>query len=236
MLCNLDLQPSLADDPGWDGEFDSHRTPTKRMRASVRPCPPDTTDAFDDTFTLHRARLREGNDSRFERGVPTNGKTSSQNYDDDLVKIIDGEHKSLLTLGKINEAMEEDDHQGHIFKHRLQLADPNLTETQRAGLMEHLADHVKKQRKKLKAVTEALDDKARPDISRHHGYRSGVGMLSHAKPAHTYDVIPQDPQVDLERKRTAGNMSMEAGRATHEARMRKFDKAVSRAYGTRRGL
>jgi hypothetical protein len=221
------------EEPGATFEADSFGgrhpvTRQARVRESARPCPPDTTSSFDDTFTLHRARLREGlhGDSRFERGVPTNDKTSSKNYPDNKVRIIDGEHKTLMTVGKINEAMEDDPHPDHILQHRLELSNPNLSEVQRGALLEHIADHSKKYRKKLKAVAEATGKT----------FKQGFGMLSRALPATQYDVIPQDSKVDLERKRTAGNMSMESGSGgSFDGKMRRFEAATQRAYG-RRGL
>jgi len=240
MLTTPDLRPSSADDSGWDGEIDSFGgrhpvTKAVKLKESAKAVPPDTTVAFDDTFRelpeMRRHRLKEADGWKFTRGVPTDDTSSTTNYSPDLIKIIDGEHKSLLSLGRINEAMEEDDHRGHIMRHRLQLADPHLSETARAALMEHIADHSKKFRKRLRAV-DAARKGGRPDIHRTKGYMHGVGELSKALPATTYDVIPQDTHVDTERKRTAGNMAM-------EAKMQKFDDAVSRAYGgrrTRRGL
>lgn len=238
-----DLTPSLADDIGPTFEIDSFggRHPvTKRakVRESIRPIPEETDDVFNDTFRLREAQFPghfsdrgSNNNPRFERGVPTNGKTSTDNYGRGKTQIIDGEHKTLLALGKISEAMEDDDHPGHILEHRMLLANPNLSETQRAGLLEHIADHTKKQRKKIKAVTEALDNQKRRDVLPGAAYRPGVGAISHPKSATTYDAIPQDTDVDLERKRTAGNMAM-------ESRMKRFDNAVKTAYGrsSRRGL
>lgn len=230
------------DEPGASFEVDSFggRNPVtkqaKRLRESVRPAPLETIVLFDDTYKVYQANLsdgnigrrlnrhlREGNDPRFERGVPTNGATSATNYPKDNVKIIDGEHKTLLSLGKINEAMDDDDHTEHILAHRLELSDPNLSETRRNALLEHIADHSKKNRKRMKAVAEAKEGK----------FKKGLGVMSRPKPATQYDVIPQDAEVDLERKRTAGNIAM-------EARMARFDRATSRAYGggraSRRGL
>jgi hypothetical protein len=114
--------------------------------------------------------------------------------------------------------MEDDVHPEHLLAHRIKLADPNLSETQRNALMEHIIDHTRKNRKKLKAV----------QASKEAGkYKKGLGNLSRALPATQYDVIPQDSDVDTERKRTAGNMAM-------EARMRRFDRATQIAG--RRGL
>jgi hypothetical protein len=232
---NFDLRPSLDDSPGVSF------APAKKVRAretGARKAPPDTTSSFDDTFreipSTRQRRLRESQPWQFQRGVPTNDKTSAQNYNDDE-KLIDGEHKTLLALGKINEAVEGDDHDGHIYKHRLQLSDPKLSETQRMGLMEHISNHIKMKGKKLKAIQKEAKGQgkdSRPDISRNKGYGHGVGMLSRALPANTYDVIPQDQQVDVERKRTAGNQSMES----REARIKQFGRAVKRSYGTRRSL
>lgn len=233
-LCDLDLTPSMADDDGPNFVTQSFLG-AKRRPSKVIPIPEITDDVFDDTFRLREANVLPAsqNNEQFARGVPTNGETSTDNYSKDNVKIIDGEHKTLLTLGKINEAFEDDDHKGHILKHRMLLASGDLSETQRGALLEHLADHSKKYGKKLKAVTEALNQKNRKDILPGSGYRPGVGMLSRPKKALTYDAIPQDTDVDLERKRTAGNMAM-------ETRVKRFDNAVKQAYGgrsrARRGL
>lgn len=225
---NFGLEPSLAEDPGVSFEMDSYggRTPVSKQNklretVVVIHADPDTQSTFDDTFrdipSVRQQRLKESQPGSFARGVPTNDKSSSQNYNQDRVKIIDGEHKTLLSLGKISEAYEADEHDAHIREHRLMLADENLSETQRGALLEHISDHYKKHGKKLKAVNEAK--KARNDIHQSHGYRAGVGQSSHALAAPTDDVIPQDSQVDKERKRTAGNMAM-------ESRMHRFDRAV----------
>jgi len=223
-----DLRPGLETEPGASFEADSFGgrhpvTKRVRMRESVRPAAPDTTSSFDDTFLerpkVRRSRLQEANNWKFERGVPTNDETSTENYPKQMNTIIDGEHKTLMSIGRITEAMEEDDHRSHILEHRALLANPNLSETQRAALIQHISDHSKKHRKKLKAVAEAANAKSRPDLSPTPGYMKGFGRKSVAKPATTYDVIPQDSGVDDERKRTAGNMAM-------ESRMKKFDRAL----------
>lgn len=209
---------------------------SKKSRAII-PIPEITDDVFDDTHRLREAQFlsksrvpKSQDNPNFQRGVPTNGATSSDNYDKDYTKIIDGEHKTLLSLGKISEALEEDEHPRHILAHRLLLSDPNLSETQRAGMLEHIADHVKKNRKKLKAVNEALSNQNRRDVNPTGGFRAGVGTISRPRKALTDDVIPQDADVDLERKRTAGNMAM-------ESKLRKFDSAVRRSFGgSRRSL
>lgn len=246
MLCELDLRPSLADDPGVSFEQDSFGgrhpvTKLARVRASARKAPPDTTSPFDDTFqetpVNRQKRLREcmreatmspSGTGNFSRGVPTNDKTSSKNYDSN--KIIDGEHKTLTILGKINEAMEDDDHQSHIYKHRLQLSDPQLSETRRNALLEHISDHVKKHGKKLKAVDAAKKGEGggdRQDITKNRGYGHGVGLLSKSLPAKTNSVVPQDDPQSAVRKRTAGMISM-------EAREKRFDNAIRTRR--RRGL
>lgn len=235
---NFDLRPSLDDSPGV--VFVGAKP--KRVRESLmRSAPPDTTSTFDDTHLTHRTRrLREAHPWEFQQGVPTaNNQGSSKNYD--VKKLVDGEHKSLLILGRINEAMENDDHDSHIYSHRIELADPKLSETRRAALMDHIESHVKAKGAKLKAVQKEAKEKERSDITKNRGYGHGVGMLSRALPANTSDVIPQDSQVDLERKRTAGNISMEARRgrftrAQREAKINGFGRAVSRAYGRRRSL
>jgi hypothetical protein len=219
-------------------EIDSFggRNPVTRefkLRESKAKLPPDTDSYFDDTFVetpvFRKRRLREASipvgQAQFSRGVPTNDKSSSKNYDND--SIIDGEHKTLTILGKINEAMEDDDHKAHIYKHRLQLSDPKLSETRRNALLEHITDHVKKQGKKLKAVDAAKKEKSRPDILKNRGYGHGVGMLSKAVKPRTMSVIPQDSDQSAERKRTAGMISM-------ESKMHQFDRALRTSR--RRGL
>jgi hypothetical protein len=223
------LDPSPGFEPGWAGPIvDSFNRPKGvRVRESKpRETPPDTTDAFDDTFKLAKARLREGlprgeNNGHFARGIPTNGKTSSKNYSPDLVRMIDGEHKTLLNVGKINEAMEDDTHDQHITEHRMLLASDDLSETQRNALLEHISSHVKAKRHQQKIVENAQKGK----------YQKGLGYSSRAKPATTYDVIPQDDPQSAERKRTAGITSMEASR---QSRFQRFRQAVNRSR--RRGL
>jgi hypothetical protein len=240
-----DLTPSMAEDPGWTGEVDSFggRHPVTReakVRSRLRESAPLTEDVFDDTFKLVEIhltdtereaspmrRLREHGPGQFSRGVPTNSQTSSKNYKSD--PIIDGEHKTLLSLGKINEAFEDDDHMSHIHEHRMLLANPNLSETQRAGLMAHVDSHKKESRKKLKAVQAAQE-------GNEGKYKKGFGVLSKPKTATTYNVIPQDSQVSNERKRTAGNMSMESGASSRASKINRFENAVRNTYGNRRGL
>jgi hypothetical protein len=248
-LCPLFLRRSLMlnemffdlpqeEEMGATFEIDSFggRNPvTKQTRfkeSTAEPLPPDTESSFDDTFrelpSVRSRRLLEAADPwQFSRGVPTNDKTSAKNYNTN--SIIDGEHKTLTVLGKINEAMEDDDHDTHIYKHRLQLSDPKLSETRRAGLLEHIADHVKKKGQKLKAIQaakEGKDQDGRPDIMRQKGYGHGVGMLSKALPAKTMSVIPQDDPQSAIRKRTAGMISSES---KHKA----FDEAMRRVYRRR---
>lgn len=233
---NFDFTPSASDDPpGASFEIDSfggrHPVTKQAKLKETRRRTPDSHVYFDDTFIEKPAfrlrRLREG-PGTFARGVPTDGKTSAENYDPDKIKIIDGEHKTLLSLGRITEAFDDDDHSSHMLKHRLLLASGDLSETQRNALLEHIASHQKMYGKKLKAVQAAQKEatKQRDDILKNTGYRDGFGRLSRALPAVTDDVIPQDAHVDTERKRTAGNISM-------ETRMRRFQNAL-RASG--RGL
>lgn len=220
--------PAPGWEPGWSGPIvDSFDRPKRvSVRESKRPKLPPEAEPFDDTFKLSQARLREGlpageNTGHFSRGVPTDGKTSSKNYSPNLVRMIDGEHKTLLNVGKINEAMEGDVHDQHITKHRLLLASDDLSETQRNALLEHIASHVKAKRHQQKIVENAQRGK----------FVKGLGFSSRAKPATTYDVIPQDDPQSAERKRTAGITSMEA---TREDRFRRFRQAVNRS--SRRGL
>lgn len=234
MLNVADFTLPREEEMGATFEIDSFggRNPVtkqSKLKAS-KSLPPDTDPYFNDTFidvpAFRMKRFREhmaGNNGQFARGVPTNDKTSSQNYNND--QIIDGEHKTLTVLGKINEAMEDDDHKAHIYKHRLQLSDPKLSETRRAALMDHIESHRKAQGKKLKAIDAAK--KERGDISKNKGYGHGVGMLSKAVKPRTMSVIPQDDPQSAERKRTGGAMSM-------ESRMRRFDRALRTSR--RRGL
>ena len=231
----LSFQPDFNPpgyDPGPNFETVSFLG-AKRRPGRIIPIPAITDDIFDDTFRLREANVlpQSQNNPHFARGVPTNGATSSDNYPKDYTKIIDGEHKTLMTLGKINEAFEDDPHKEHIMKHRMLLASGDLSETQRGALLEHLADHSKKYSRKLKAVTEAFNQKNRKDILPGSSYRPGLGQMSRPRKALTNDGIPQDSDVDLERKRTAGNMAM-------ETRVNRFDNARKLAYGgqSRRGL
>lgn len=208
----------------------------KKLRESKTKLPPETESSFNDTFldtpTFRAKRLREGMNAaspgQFSRGVPTNDKTSSRNYDND--SLIDGEHKTLTILGKINEAMEGDDHDTHIYKHRLQLSDPKLSENRRVQLMNHIESHVKAKGKQLKAIDAAnggeKNGKGRLPMK---GYGHGVGLMAQSMPAKTMSVIPQDDSQSAVRKRTAGMVSMEA-----EARVKRFDQAMRNRR--RRGL
>jgi hypothetical protein len=240
MLNTADFTLPQEEEMGATFEIDSFggRNPVtkqSRIRESRKRLPPDTESYFNDTFqetpTIRQRRLREASvptgQAQFSRGVPTNDKTSADNYDND--DIIDGEHKTLTVLGRINEAMEGDDHNKHIFKHRMLLSDPKLSETRRVAIMEHIKDHMDKQGKKLKAIDAAKkgESKDRPDIMKNRGYGHGVGMLSKAVKPRVMSVIPQDDAQSNERKRTAGNMSM-------ESKMRNFDRALRTSR--RRGL
>lgn len=222
-LCKtyFDLPGEL--EPGASFEADSFggRNPVtkqaKQLRESARPGSPETRDSFDDTFSLTLSRLREHDPGKFSRGVPTNDKTSSENYPKRNIQIIDGEHKTLTDIGRISEAMDDDDHANHIMEHRMLLANPKLNYSQREALVKHIETHSKKLQKKMKEIAEATGKKMKP----------GLGVPSIPKPATQYDVIPQDSQVDTERKRTAGNMAM-------ESRMARFDRAIQ--VSGRRGL
>lgn len=248
----IGFQPDLSTpsfDEGWAGDFSRMgvlKKPKKLREAkSVNFIEEET---FDDTFKIQLAqyvppislnRLREAQypppakakppagknpEGSFSRGVPTNDATSSQNYKKNHVKIIDGEHKTLLCLGKINEAMEDDEHPDHIMEHRMLLASGDLTETQRNALVEHISDHAKKNGKRLRAAKKAQEEAAVPGK-----FKKGFGFMSKAKKATTDSIIPQDSEVSTERKRTAGMMSMESGSAMRRAR---FDGALR----SRRGL
>lgn len=217
---------------GWAGDFSRMGVinKPKKLKEAKKVLIIDE-ETFDDTFQLHRAllaqdtsqralnRLREAaypdpegassHDKRnpkasFSRGVPTNDATSSKNYKLNHVKVIDGEHKTLLCLGKINEAMDDDDDIMHLHEHRMLLSNPDLTETQRAGLIDHINTHSKARKKKIKAAQETAE------AASHGKFKKGFGFLSKAKRAPTDDVIPQDDPQSAERKRTAGMISMEA--------------------------
>jgi len=233
-LTDLDLRPSLSDEEGATfevGYFNKKQVKPKKLREALR-LTVDEDSSFDDTFRLREAGAGlapSQNNQQFARGVPMDDKSTSKNYNS---QIIDGEHKSLLSLGKINEAMEDDEHSEHILEHRILLANPKLSETQRANLMAHLESHVKARGKKMKELKAAAEGKGKQnDMDVMTGaakYKKGLGMQSKAMPATRYDVIPQDSQVDQERKRTAGNMSM-------ESRFGRFDRAL-RTSRLRRSL
>lgn len=229
-LIDLDFRLSADDEPGATFALGSpmNKKVVKVRESKALRLTVDEDPVFDDTY---RHRFREAT-AVPSQGSPQDGgtvapqgsavqdKSTSKNYNS---QIIDGEHKSLLSLGKINEAMEDDDHSGHILEHRILLSNPKLTETQRANLMQHLESHIKakgKKMKELKAAAEGKDKQSQQDVMTGAAkYKKGFGMQSKALPANTYNVVPQDSKFDQERKRTAGNMSM-------ESRMGRFDRAI----------
>jgi hypothetical protein len=224
-LLDLDLRPSLSDEPGASFAVGSYankkEAKPRKLREGLR-LTVDEDSSFDDTFRLREAGMAVPQAQNNQRQNPPaiDDKSTSKNYNS---QIIDGEHKSLLSLGKINESMEDDEHGEHILEHRILLANPKLTETQRANLMAHIESHVKakgKKMKELKAAAEGKDKQSQQDVMTGAAkYKKGFGMQSKALPATTYDVVPQDSRVDQERKRTAGNMSM-------ESRFGRFDRAL----------
>jgi len=231
---NFDFTPSASDEPM--GAVFLNAPKEVKLQESKIPIAPDTDSYHDDTSVFYKPgfrqkRFREDTAGQFTRGVPTDGETSAKNYDQDKIKIIDGEHKTLLSLGKITEAFEDDDHSGHMLQHRLLLASGDLSETQRNALMEHIASHQKMYGKRLKAVQASQKEaaKQRKDILNKRNYGPGVGQTARALPAITNDVIPQDSWVDTERKRTAGNIAM-------EARLRRFNHALRASGRSRRYL
>jgi hypothetical protein len=162
----------------------------------------------------------------FERGVPTNNATSSKNYSPDHVRIIKGEHVSLLKNGALNEAMDNDNHDQHILEHRYMLSDPNLTETMRSALLEHISQHAKMKKQGMKQVKEDTVQRAKrrmgPGVAARMAGRLNGGSDSK---------IPQDSPFDAERKRTSGMVSMEAGQRGGSAQNR-----FAAALKVRRGL
>lgn len=232
------------EDGGWDGFSDSMGRDLilGNFRESLRTV--YVEESFDDTFKLTQARLREHgfnqqrtNDPHFQRGIPTNDNTSSTNYTPQMLKsLIDGEHKTLLALGKINEAFDDDNHPYHVREHRMLLSSPDLSETQRSSLLEHLASHEKKHRKQLKDMKEksggnVLMNKWPRFNPQAAPFKKGFGTMSKAKTPMHMDVIPQDDPQSAERKRTGGVMSMESGRRFPN-RLRRF-RAAARVYGRR---
>jgi len=141
MLTQPDLQPSQADDPGWDGQFNSFGPRKPVHRAKLRLVSPPEQEPYDDTFRLREAQLAPV-------PKPALGRMDSGK------QIIEGEHQTLSVLGKIGEAMDADDDDSHILEHRIMLANDNLSETGRAALMEHISSHQKSKKRKLKAVAE----------------------------------------------------------------------------------
>jgi hypothetical protein len=244
-----DYQQSLEDEPG--ASFDARQFKVTTLRESKKPVELDDEPAFDDTFKLsgiNVRRLREhvspGEDSftgqgahaqptggnsqgAFARGVPTNNAPSSKNYGPDHVRIIKGEHVSLLKNGALNEAMEDDDHKQHILEHRYMLSDPKLTETQRSSLLEHIAMHAKLLKKGNKKIQEDTEERAK------RRFGPGVAARVLARNGGSDSKIPQDSGVDAERKRTSGMVSMEAGTSRSRAgRAGRFEAALK----VRRGL
>src|SRR5713101_1929624 len=139
---------------GWAADFSSFGSLTNPVVLRERKLKFLEDPVFDDTLKMFQAtlepdhfqevanrRFREHNDPYFERGVPTNNKTSSRNYNPNHTKIIDGEHKTLMTVGQIAEAMEGDDDDLHMYEHRIFLAEPKLSETQRSAMLKHMATH-----------------------------------------------------------------------------------------------
>ena len=230
-----DMRPSLADDPGW-AKVEVEKE--VRLKETMVPAPPDMTSQFDDTFsasfymTQADRLLREANSPYFEQNNPAStagsGQSSSQNYPPSAIRIIDGEHKTLLGIGEMAEAMDDDPDDYHLSEHRVTLANPHLNEAHMKTLLKHMESHVKNKKRKLKATKEAEDAKHAPHAAGAR-FRKGLGFASKAKPSTTTDVVPQDSAHSAERKRTAGNISM-------ESRFRKFHAAVRRSYGPRRSL
>jgi len=221
-LCKVYLDPPQDFEPGAEFEIDSFGTKKGAvLRESDKVSPYPEFEPHDDTATLAAARTTdrkpvrflEANNPRFEKGIPTEGGTSAKGRPDSSVKIVDGEHKTLLSIGRMNEALDDDNHPGHILEHRMLLADPNLTETQRASLLDHIGDHGKKHRKRLKAAKETQE------AQNQKGYKKGFGMMSRAKTPLKDDVIPEDDPQSRERKRTGGVISM-------ESKLRRFDHAL----------
>jgi hypothetical protein len=251
----LSYQPDFTrppdDEPGWDGFLDSMDRDLfmHDFRETTVLVTPPEPPSFDDTYKLTLARLREHvpfnkqrtNGPQFERGIPTNDQTSATNYTPQMLKqLVDGEHKTLLALGKVNEAFDDDNHPFHVREHRMLLSNPNLSETQRASLLEHLASHEKKHRKQLKQIKEegggsVLMNKWPRFNAKASPFKSGFGTMSKAKSPTHMDVIPQDDQQSQERKRTAGMISQESRRSHsgYENRVRRFRAASQRAYGRR---
>jgi len=217
---SADSEPGATFAPGALNKAQVRIRESRGLRLTV-----DEDSSFDDTFRLREAAMPNPNDDNriAPQGSAIQDKSSSKNYDS---QIIDGEHKSLLALGKINEAMEGDNHDAHILQHRITLANGDLSETQRANLMQHLESHVKAKGKKMKELKAAAEGKNKPSemdvMTGAAKYKKGLGVPSKALPATTYNVVPQDARVDQERKRTAGNMSMES----MKSRMGRFDRAL----------
>lgn len=230
-----DMRPSLADDPGWSKVGVEKEV---RLKETVVPAPPDMTSQFDDTFsasfymTQADQLLREANSPYFEQNNPAStagaAQSSSKNYPLSAVKIIDGEHKTLLGIGEMAEAMDDDPDDYHLTEHRMMFANPHLNEAQMKTLLKHMESHVKSKKHKLKAAREVEDAKHAPHAVGAR-FRKGLGFASKALPSTTTDVIPQDSAQSAERKRTAGNISM-------ESKLRKFHAAIRRSYGQRRSL
>src|SRR3990172_7802431 len=224
-------QPSTEPEPGWGGDFNGfgglkNLKPLPLRESRVQ----EVEEAFDDTHkiaTVDQRRKREAQDKsnnpNFQRGIPTNNATSSKNYTPDHVRIIRGEHVSLLKNGVLTEAMDDDDHRSHILEHRYMLGD-NLTETMRSALLEHISQHTKLLKKGVKQTKEDLGERAKR--------RFGPAVANRAALRHNSDTdskIPQDSKVSAELKRSAGMVSMEA---RNRGRGQRFQSAMR----VRRGL
>lgn len=210
------------DEEPFDDTFRLGSTNVRRLREHVSP--------GEDSFSGQNAHAEPSTPSpgHFQRGVPTNDATSSKNYSPDHVRIIKGEHVSLMKNGALNEAMDDDDHKRHILEHRYMLSDPKLTETMRSALLEHIAMHSKLLKKGMKQTKEDLGERAK------RRFGPGVAARVLQRNGGSDSKIPQDSPFDAERKRTGGMVSMEAmrGEARSGARSSRFEAALK----VRRGL
>lgn len=141
------------------------------------------------------------------------GQQPNSDFDN---QIIQGEHHTLMALGRMPEADPNDNHQAHNMQHRALLGNPDLSQQQRSSLMDHTANHTKMAKSKDKVVKNPpMGPEALPGSNFRPGSAGQAGS--------------QQPQM-ARRTMAAGKG---AGRPSMEARMQRFDNATKTAYGRR---
>ena len=112
-------------------------TPNQQLQ---KPAPQDTTDQ----------------DPNAQQGPPAKKAPPPPPPTDPAVdkKIVDGEHQTLMSIGQMPDPQPEDNHQLHNTQHRTELANPKLSETQRAVLVDHIQKQSKMGSSKAKSVND----------------------------------------------------------------------------------